>query len=613
MPSKKPNKRKTRQTEASPALEASNAGYPEIRRLPEVITDKQEIWKTRLRYKKKLDRLLDKARERIRSGEEPSWEHQKALRLCAKHAAEKLSEIMLNARVFSAGRVMAARMLTVLGETSGEEFIVECLQAAPSLRNEALHFLGQRACKIKLTAPDRAGRLLSLVDNSDPRVSRTAAELSLRQRVPGAVNRVLPLLTKGQFENGGEIALLIAGNVDSSKQVRAILPHLFQEKPPDYLQDLGAVLQQTLTHPNPAVAEPIRRALHKFTLQFKGNQLYHEPLVHDLARTAERKSIPVLEDIFEKTPDPECRRHAAEALARLQPSRAVDLILECLDKDRHQAALMNLLQKHAGPKDASRIVRAVLRCLERSRQEGIDKSVVALFLQLGKKGLQALERNEHRIELDARWWGNWKLRRLDARCALSDFHRDGVLSKEPDQVLDQLAADLQQDGYSDPLDVTNPNELIRALGTAGLVTAVDVETGMVPCNHPSLIQEFAEGTAGKFLPECPVQDWRRSGGKEPYTVQFLHQGRLYRFPARDYGDYYDIEAVVDALHFAMNNAGYRERFIPLYTEGQVAMYVFADPAVFFPLAEHYQVPLQKDFDEGFEGDTGDQEFGEDFS
>jgi hypothetical protein len=76
-----------------------------------------------------------------------------------------------------------------------------------------------------------------------------------------------------------------------------------------------------------------------------------------------------------------------------------------------------------------------------------------------------------------------------------------------------------------------------------------------------------------------------------YTVRFVYKGRLYCFGAENYGDWYDVDAVHRALNFALEKADQRERFIALESDGQIAAFVFADPARFVPLAKKHGLPL----------------------
>jgi hypothetical protein len=221
-----------------------------------------------------------------------------------------------------------------------------------------------------------------------------------------------------------------------------------------------------------------------------------------------------------------------------------------------------------------------------------------LLEKLGQRGKERLIRDLNRLEPSAREWSEWKLHGLDVCNALAELHAAGVISRTPDELL-SLAQPTEDE--EERLDTTHPWLLARALGNSGVITHFDTETGFVPCDHDQLIREFAEGSAGRFTPECPVQIWHQTNQDDfdaPYTVQFIYRDRLYRFAAENYGDYYDVAAVVRALNTALEQSGQRERYIGLYTGDQCAQFIFADPAAFLPIAEKYGMPLSKDPSEG---------------
>src|SRR5262249_36527199 len=160
---------------------------------------------------------------------------------------------------------------------------------------------------------------------------------------------------------------------------------------------------------------------------------------------------------------------------------------------------------------------------------------------------------------------------------LTDLHAAKVIPQKADELLAKMAE--RKDENGETLDTTQPATLWHALGHAGLTTHFDTETGFVPCHHEELIRDFAGNSGGRFKSECPIQIWHRQGEDDydsSYTVQLLYRDRLYRFEAENYGDYYDVEAVVRALNTALENNGQDERYIGLYTGDQCACFVFAD-------------------------------------
>jgi hypothetical protein len=194
----------------------------------------------------------------------------------------------------------------------------------------------------------------------------------------------------------------------------------------------------------------------------------------------------------------------------------------------------------------------------------------------------------------AREWVTWKLQGLDVRTALTELHAAQVIRRRPDELLAEMAD--WKSKNEEALDTTQPATLRHALGHAGLITHFDTETGFVPCHQEELIRDFAGNSDGRFRPECPIQIWHRRGEEDfdsPYTVQFIYRQRLYRFEAENYGDYYDVEAVVRAANTVLERNGQQERYIGLYTGDQCACFVFANPKAFVPIAQKYGISLSE--------------------
>ena len=120
---------------------------------------------------------------------------------------------------------------------------------------------------------------------------------------------------------------------------------LFRDRPEEYSQWTGFALERALSHPDPAVSAPVRKALHGYTLQFEGKQRYDQSLVRDLAKTADQDAIGVLEDVYAKAKDPVSRWYALEALARLRPREALDLILDCVRREGVYDMLVDIVRE----------------------------------------------------------------------------------------------------------------------------------------------------------------------------------------------------------------------------------------------------------------------------
>ncbi|HEY2587716.1 MAG TPA: hypothetical protein VGI81_18360 [Tepidisphaeraceae bacterium] len=449
---------------------------------------------------------------------------------------------------------------------------------------------------------------MSLIDDADPEVAATAADLCAFRQIPGTQEHLAARLSeiRGSEPRHGyrqDLALKLAKVADRPQVVQMLLPYLFQDRPERYDQWTGYALRRALAHPDPGVSGPMRRALHQYTLSFTGAARYDQSLVHDLADTADLASLPVLRDIYACATDKVSRWYALGAMARLEPDRALDMVLECVRRDGPYDMLLDLLRQSATEADAERVLAAVLPPENRPPTRPLKESFARLLLEnLGANGRRALEARPDLLDPGARQWAMWKLHGLDLRSALAELRDAHIIEMDTDALL----AKMQDAGVrrarelgweAKPVDTTEPSTIYGALATVDLLTVFDVETSMVPCDHDGLIMTFTHGSAGHFRPECPIQIWHAASDDDfdaPYTVQFLFNGRLYRFGAENFGDWYDVHAVPDALNFALADAGFRQRFIALATGGQIAEFVFADPSAFVPIAERYGIPLSAD-------------------
>jgi hypothetical protein len=309
----------------------------------------------------------------------------------------------------------------------------------------------------------------------------------------------------------------------------------------------------------------------------------------------------VLEDIAANAKDPVSRCYATEALARTHPGEAVDRLLDFIRHDNHIDLGVGPLREFASEKDAERIIDVLLGREKAPGHAAIPLSVTRLLLErLGARGRVAVEGAMARLEPSARMWAMWKLKSLDLRTAVDDLHGAGVIAIARGPLLERMRKGRETVDEIEPIDLSDPGSFTGALAHADVLTMFDVESDELPCRHDRLILEFATGSAGRFKPECPVQTWHRKRENDfdaPYTVRFLYKGRLYRFGAENRGDWYDVEAVLRALNFALETAGQKERFIAEESDGQVASFVFAVPAAFLPIAEKYGSPLSQDPDE----------------
>jgi hypothetical protein len=137
------------------------------------------------------------------------------------------------------------------------------------------------------------------------------------------------------------------------------------------------------------------------------------------------------------------------------------------------------------------------------------------------------------------------------------------------------------------------------LADANRLLAFDVETGTLPCRHDQLLLSFAGISNGLFQPSDVSEAWHQQHEDDfeaDYTLRFVVDGRYYEGRLRNHGDWYDVERLVAIANRALADSRHGERFLPLYSGGQVAFFTFGVPERFEQLATAIALPLENDPD-----------------
>jgi hypothetical protein len=558
---------------------------------------------TRAAFEERIDKLYPAALARVRLGEWVYLEQRDALRHRRGRAVTDLRAVAADSKTPAAGRVSAALVLRDLGEPDGDALLTPALSdPSPAVRHAVLKALRQYGGRdYDLSPPERAGLVLELIDDPDPAVAAAAADVAVDRRLPGADARLALRLVR-RPDDPQAWALRLAQVADNPGAATIAALHLFRDTPEKFGHwPYAYSLRQTLRHPDPAVREPIRVALRDYCLRFPSER-YSQHLVRDLADVADATTIPVLEDIAAHASDPASRLYAVQALARLEPERAVDRVLDQAQRaGMFYADDIATLCEYARESDADRVIPLV-RPTDKAFTDPLgsarlENTVRLLLTRFGDRGRREVESWFDRLTGFARMRAVWGLRGSDLRTALAEFKAAGSLPVPADQLFEAVRRSDESRGDNPTFDPTDPRTMTSAFFEADMVVTFDAETGTVPCDHDRLVMTFAEGTRGFLAPECAVQTWHGEEEDDPdvpMTVRFVHRGRVYEFTARNFGDWYDVEAVAAAVNFALADAGRPERFINLEAAGQCPVWIFADPTRFLPVAARYAVPVSDD-------------------
>lgn len=156
--------------------------------------------------------------------------------------------------------------------------------------------------------------------------------------------------------------------------------------------------------------------------------------------------------------------------------------------------------------------------------------------------------------------------------------------KPPSAELDTLRRHLQELGFA-PLavdwselegDEKRPEPVLRA---AGLLVWFDVETGSFPNEHDALLRQLGAAAAGDLagvvFEEIAPKEGARNGR---YRLQAYADGKRWSVDAENYGDWYDVDAVLLLGNALLRDRGSERRMLLLATEDQTAEVVVAPRA-----------------------------------
>ncbi len=155
----------------------------------------------------------------------------------------------------------------------------------------------------------------------------------------------------------------------------------------------------------------------------------------------------------------------------------------------------------------------------------------------------------------------------------------------PSPAIEAIRAKLEQAGFgtlaaSDWSDIdedpVRPESVLRA---AGLLVWFDVETGSFPNQHDILLRELATAAAGDLagvvFEEIPPND-SDEGGR--YVLNAYADGRRWSVNAENFGDWYDVDAMLRLANALLRDRGSDRRMLLLVSEDQTSEVVVAPRA-----------------------------------
>lgn len=158
--------------------------------------------------------------------------------------------------------------------------------------------------------------------------------------------------------------------------------------------------------------------------------------------------------------------------------------------------------------------------------------------------------------------------------------------------LDSLALMPNEPGpYSHPEKALTASDFIRAKGN---IHWFDTETGMFPNEHDVLLSDVAalSDLRTATFSEIPPSDFEADD--EPYGLVGVVDDKTYRQQAENYGDWYDLSAVLMLLNRMAQDRDLKTRFVTLPTGDQTAIIWAVDDDVLTPLMDEGLIALSPD-------------------
>jgi hypothetical protein len=288
---------------------------------------------------------------------------------------------------------------------------------------------------------------------------------------------------------------------------------------------------------------------------------------------------------------PRQRGGVYQALARLEADGWKPLLLQGLgNKETKVDASRTLGEKFRGTANAE-IVNALIASLSDTDPDSTISAICAALVSVGGDAARATVRKWiEQVDPWTRMDLTWELRGLTLESVRPQLVESGLLS---DGEFEAAMAEMEDAGEEEIAS----SKLMGLLAVSERLLMFDVETGELPCRHDKLLLDLAGISGGVFQPSFVSETWNQTHEDDyeaDYTLRFVFGGRYYEGRLRNYGDWYDVERLMDAANQALADSGRHGRFVPLYSGGQVANIVFGVPSKLDELARTVALPVDDD-------------------
>lgn len=509
----------------------------------------------------------------------------------------RLSEVADDTGAEVRARANAACLLLLVDQDKGQSALLKLLRGCGKKdKMTVLLFLSFTDRTQSLSNPDLIAELLSLM--TDPECGTETIRTCGILGVPGTLAALWEVLPKAEGKAKAEVLFWLVSLDPSQKSLdacAAALPGLPAQANDAHDRVLTA-LTRFFGHADVALEQKAAELLASDLLDMitsrpaRGTSDLPQSTCGEALRFGSGpKARELTQAVLKNSKDPFLLREAYTAMRRREGAAARKRILQDLKKPAEFPAALqavHALYQQSGDKP---LVEGLYREAG-ARQEPGERLLLARALLAVGGG--AVSNEIHTLTQgmpQAR--AQFLLRALDATSPKDLAQRLAAAGLITNSGLDGLVAAKVREVEED-YGKEGKVGVIELLEAAGLLLTFDTETDELPVRHDKLLQSFAGVSRGAFRPEACRETMLRKGDDDedpPYEVQFIHSNRLYRFEARNFGDWYDVERTTASCNKALADSAAPQRFFLLDSDGQMSLLICVAPEQAAVLGEQFHV------------------------
>lgn len=143
------------------------------------------------------------------------------------------------------------------------------------------------------------------------------------------------------------------------------------------------------------------------------------------------------------------------------------------------------------------------------------------------------------------------------------------------------------------------DSIYSMLDLSGISYNFDVEPGVYPADHDTLLLELTKKSGGKISGVKAYQQDKFDDKEETSEIHLIavYKNKAYIMIPEDLGDWYDMEAFSLLLDAITKDSGIKEKFVSVETGDQMAWYIFGEPQKVQKLVDDYKLAVELTLDE----------------